>query len=51
MKEKAVRLGCAFFGPVIDEVVGASDFEPGEPETVRRFLTPVLERTRRPRVS
>ncbi|MFF5344740.1 MarR family transcriptional regulator [Streptomyces althioticus] len=52
VEEKAVRLGWSFFGPVIDEVVGASDdFEPGELETVRRFLTSVLDRTRRTRVS
>ncbi|MEU0287754.1 MULTISPECIES: MarR family transcriptional regulator [Streptomyces] len=47
VEEKATRLGWAFFGPVIDEVVAASDdFDAGELATVRRFLTSVLESTR-----
>ncbi|MFC9117122.1 MarR family winged helix-turn-helix transcriptional regulator [Streptomyces sp. NPDC057092] len=46
VEEKATRLGWAFFGPVIDEVVAASDdFDAGELATVRRFLTSVLEST------
>ncbi|MFE8014024.1 MarR family winged helix-turn-helix transcriptional regulator [Streptomyces antibioticus] len=46
--EKATELGWAFFGPVIGEVVTATEsFEAGELETVRRFLTAVLESTRR----
>ncbi|MET9333380.1 MarR family transcriptional regulator [Streptomyces cellulosae] len=52
VEEKAVRLGRSFFGSVIDDVVAVSDaFEPGERETVRRFLTSVLEATRRARSS
>ncbi len=44
LREKATELGWAFFGPVINEVVAvAEDFEAGELETVRRFLTAVLE--------
>ncbi|MEU4799424.1 MarR family transcriptional regulator [Streptomyces sp. NPDC023327] len=44
VREKATELGWAFFGPVIHEVVAvAEDFEAGELETVRRFLTAVLE--------
>ncbi|MFI9470741.1 MarR family winged helix-turn-helix transcriptional regulator [Streptomyces sp. NPDC052492] len=47
VEEKATRLGWAFFGPVIDEVVAASDdFDAGELASVRRFLTSVLESTR-----
>ncbi|WP_231157753.1 MarR family winged helix-turn-helix transcriptional regulator [Streptomyces sp. CNZ748] len=47
VEEKATRLGWAFFGPVIDEVVAASDdFDAGELATVRRFLVSVLESTR-----
>ncbi|MBT3165651.1 MarR family transcriptional regulator [Streptomyces sp. Vc74B-19] len=47
VEEKATRLGWAFFGPVIDEVVAASDdFDAGELATVRRFLASVLESTR-----
>ncbi|MEU1081503.1 MarR family transcriptional regulator [Streptomyces sp. NPDC005908] len=47
VEEKATRLGWGFFGPVIDEVVAASDdFDAGELATVRRFLTSVLESTR-----
>ncbi|MBO7935984.1 MarR family transcriptional regulator [Streptomyces sp. S9] len=46
--EKATELGWAFFGPVIGEVVTAAEtFEEGELETVRRFLTAVLESTGR----
>ncbi|MFF9036331.1 MarR family winged helix-turn-helix transcriptional regulator [Streptomyces sp. NPDC014892] len=48
VEEKAMELGWAFFGPVIGEVVAAADgFEAGELETVRRFLTAVLESTGR----
>ncbi|MFJ9898417.1 MarR family winged helix-turn-helix transcriptional regulator [Streptomyces sp. NPDC091280] len=48
VEEKAMELGWAFFGPVIDEVaVAAEGFETGELETVRRFLTSVLESTGR----
>ncbi|EFC83271.1 MarR family winged helix-turn-helix transcriptional regulator [Parafrankia sp. EUN1f] len=44
VEEKATELGWTFFGPVIGEVVAAADgFEAGELETVRRFLTSVLE--------
>ncbi|ONH59247.1 MarR family transcriptional regulator [Frankia sp. CcI49] len=44
VEEKATELGWSFFGPVIGEVVAAVDgFEAGELETVRRFLTSVLE--------
>ncbi|MFG3093093.1 MarR family winged helix-turn-helix transcriptional regulator [Streptomyces antibioticus] len=46
--EKATELGWAFFGPVIGDVVTAAEsFEAGELETVRRFLTAVLESTGR----
>ncbi len=44
VQEKATELGWAFFGPVIRDVVAAAEgFEAGELETVRRFLTAVLE--------
>ncbi|MEU1132751.1 MarR family transcriptional regulator [Streptomyces sp. NPDC005900] len=44
VREKATELGWAFFGLVINEVVAvAEDFEADELETVRRFLTAVLE--------
>ncbi|MGW1893323.1 MarR family winged helix-turn-helix transcriptional regulator [Streptomyces sp. NPDC002004] len=50
VEEKATELGWTFFGPVIDEVVVAAEgFEAGELETVRRFLTAVLESTGRAR--
>ncbi|MFJ3720479.1 MarR family transcriptional regulator [Streptomyces sp. NPDC090057] len=50
VEEKATGLGWAFFGPVIGEVVAASEgLDPGELETVRRFLTSVLESTRQAR--
>ncbi|SEB66152.1 MarR family winged helix-turn-helix transcriptional regulator [Streptomyces sp. TLI_105] len=50
VEEKATELGWAFFGPVIGEVVAvAEDFEAGELETVRRFLTAVLESVGRAR--
>ncbi|MFC7975894.1 MarR family winged helix-turn-helix transcriptional regulator [Streptomyces cinereoruber] len=46
VEEKAVELGWAFFGPVIDGVVAVAEgFEPDELETVRRFLTSVLDST------
>ncbi|MYS05931.1 MarR family transcriptional regulator, partial [Streptomyces sp. SID6041] len=46
VQDRAVELGRAFFGPVIDDVVrAAEDFEAGELETVRRFLTAVLHTT------
>lgn len=52
VEEKAVRLGRSFFGSVIDDVVVVSDaLEPGERETVRRFLTSALEAARRARPS
>ncbi|MEV8528670.1 MarR family transcriptional regulator [Streptomyces sp. NPDC052000] len=50
VEEKATELGSAFFGPVIGEVVAVAEgFEAGELETVRRFLTAVLESTARAR--
>ncbi|MCZ2528238.1 MarR family transcriptional regulator [Streptomyces sp. SCUT-3] len=50
VEEKAVKLGWTFFGPVIGEVVAAAEgFEAGELETVRRFLTAVLESAGRAR--
>ncbi|WP_193514591.1 MarR family transcriptional regulator [Streptomyces griseoloalbus] len=50
VEEKATELGWTFFGPVIGEVVVAVDgFEASELETVHRFLTSVLESTRRVR--
>lgn len=50
VEEEAARLGWAFFGPVIGEVVAAAEgFEACELETVRRFLASVLESTRRAR--
>jgi DNA-binding MarR family transcriptional regulator len=50
VEEEAARLGWAFFGPVIGEVVAAAEgFEAGELETVRRFMASVLESTRRAR--
>lgn len=50
VEEEATRLGWAFFGPVIGEVVTAAEgFEADELETVRRFLASVLESTRRVR--
>ncbi|MGW4019874.1 MarR family winged helix-turn-helix transcriptional regulator [Streptomyces sp. NPDC005009] len=50
VEEEATRLGWAFFGPVIGEVVTVAEgFDAGELETVRRFLTSVLESTRRVR--
>ncbi|WP_030870907.1 MarR family winged helix-turn-helix transcriptional regulator [Streptomyces sp. NRRL S-37] len=50
VEEEATRLGWAFFGTVIGEVVTAAEgFEEGELETVRRFLASVLEATRRAR--
>ncbi|WP_404816014.1 MarR family winged helix-turn-helix transcriptional regulator [Streptomyces thermolineatus] len=50
VEEKAVKLGWAFFGPVIGEVVAAAEgFEAGELETVRRFLAAVLESAGRAR--
>ncbi|MFC7796421.1 MarR family winged helix-turn-helix transcriptional regulator [Streptomyces cinereoruber] len=46
VEEKAVELGWAFFGPVIDGVVTVAEgFEPDELETVRRFLASVLDST------
>jgi DNA-binding MarR family transcriptional regulator len=50
VEQKATELGWSFFGPVIDEVVAtAEDFEADELETVRRFLTSVLDSTQRMR--
>ncbi|MFJ9730434.1 MarR family transcriptional regulator [Streptomyces sp. NPDC101171] len=50
VEEQATGLGWTFFGPVIGEVVAASEgLDPGELETVRRFLTSVLESTRQAR--
>ncbi|MEW2317676.1 MarR family winged helix-turn-helix transcriptional regulator [Streptomyces bauhiniae] len=44
VQEKATELGWSFFGPVIGGVVAAAEgFEADEVETVRRFLTAVLE--------
>lgn len=44
VEEKATELGWTFFGPVIGGVVAAAEgFGTGELETVRRFLTAVLE--------
>ncbi|MET8228188.1 MarR family transcriptional regulator [Streptomyces sp. NPDC005301] len=46
VEDKATELGWSFFGPVIGEVVAAADgFAPDELETVRRFLTAVLDST------
>ncbi|MFQ6148257.1 MarR family transcriptional regulator [Streptomyces sp. SID10815] len=50
VEEKAMDLGWTFFGSVIGEVVAAAEgFEEHELETVRRFLTAVLESTGRAR--
>ncbi|MFI0163446.1 MarR family winged helix-turn-helix transcriptional regulator [Streptomyces sp. NPDC017095] len=50
VEEKATELGWTFFGPVIGEVMAAAEgFDAGELETVRRFLTAVLESTGRTR--
>ncbi|MER7394160.1 MarR family transcriptional regulator [Streptomyces sp. NPDC000151] len=50
VEDKATELGWAFFGPVIGEVVAvAEDFATGELETVRRFLTSVLQSTQQMR--
>jgi DNA-binding MarR family transcriptional regulator len=50
VEQKATALGWAFFGPVIDEVVAAArGFAPEEVETVRRFLTSVLDSLQRMR--
>ncbi|WP_190086931.1 MarR family winged helix-turn-helix transcriptional regulator [Streptomyces longisporoflavus] len=50
VQDKAQELGWAFFGPVISEVTGVADkFSAGEVETVRRFLTAVLQSTRHAR--
>ncbi|MFD3534781.1 MarR family winged helix-turn-helix transcriptional regulator [Streptomyces sp. NPDC058664] len=50
VEEKAMDLGQSFFGPVIGEVLAAAEvFEAGELETVRRFLTAVLESAGRAR--
>ncbi|MFI8823816.1 MarR family winged helix-turn-helix transcriptional regulator [Streptomyces sp. NPDC053431] len=50
VEEKATELGWAFFGPVIGEVLAAAEgFEAAELETVRRFLTSVLESVGRAR--
>ncbi|MFF0740401.1 MarR family transcriptional regulator [Streptomyces sp. NPDC004111] len=44
VEDRATELGWAFFGPVIGEVVTAAEgFEADELETVRRFLTSVVE--------
>ncbi|WP_328863028.1 MarR family winged helix-turn-helix transcriptional regulator [Streptomyces sp. NBC_00306] len=44
VEEKATELGWSFFGPVIAEVVAVAEgFDTGELETVRRFLTAVLQ--------
>ncbi|MFD7699197.1 MarR family winged helix-turn-helix transcriptional regulator [Streptomyces caelestis] len=50
VEEEATQLGWAFFGPVIGEVVAAAEgLGAGESETVRRFLTSVLESAGRAR--
>ncbi|MFF4838351.1 MarR family winged helix-turn-helix transcriptional regulator [Streptomyces sp. NPDC001315] len=50
VEEKATELGWAFFGPVISEVMAAAEgFQASELETVRRFLTAVLESAGRAR--
>ncbi|WP_129842149.1 MarR family transcriptional regulator [Streptomyces sp. RFCAC02] len=50
VEEKATELGWSFFGPVIGEVVAAAEgFDAAELDTVRRFLTTVLESTGRAR--
>jgi DNA-binding MarR family transcriptional regulator len=50
VEDRATELGWSFFGPVIGEVVAAAEgFEADELETVRRFLTSVLESTGRVR--
>ena len=52
VEQKATELGWTFFGPVIGEMVAAAEgFEAGELETVRRFLTSVLESAGRARRS
>ena len=52
VEEKATELGWTFFGPVIGEMVAAAEgFEARELETVRRFLTSVLESAGRARRS
>ncbi|MGW0818266.1 MarR family winged helix-turn-helix transcriptional regulator [Streptomyces viridiviolaceus] len=44
VEEKATELGWSFFGPVIAEVVAVTEgFDTGELETVRNFLTAVLQ--------
>ena len=48
--DRLERLGWAFFGPLIDEVVAAAEgLDEGELETVRRFLTSVLTAVARAR--
>ncbi|KOT42587.1 MarR family transcriptional regulator [Streptomyces caelestis] len=50
VEEEAARLGWAFFGPVIGEVVASAEgFEADELETVRRFLASAWESARRTR--
>jgi hypothetical protein len=50
VKEKATELGWSFFGPVIAEVVAVAEgFDTGELETVRSFLTAVLQSARQAR--
>ncbi|MFE4050281.1 MarR family winged helix-turn-helix transcriptional regulator [Streptomyces sp. YIM B13518] len=50
VEEEAARLGWAFFGPVIGEVVASAEgFEADELETVRRFLSSAWESARRTR--
>ncbi|MFI0242250.1 MarR family winged helix-turn-helix transcriptional regulator [Streptomyces sp. NPDC016845] len=50
VEDKAHELGWAFFGPVISEVTSVAEkFSAGELETVRHFLTAVLQSTRQAR--
>lgn len=52
VEEKATELGWSFFGPVLADVVAvAESFDTDERETVRRFLTAVLQSSRQARSS
>ncbi|WP_405658199.1 MarR family transcriptional regulator [Streptomyces sp. NBC_01166] len=52
VEEKATELGWSFFGPVLADVVAvAESFDTDERETVRSFLTAVLQSSRQARSS
>ncbi|MGA5089303.1 MULTISPECIES: MarR family winged helix-turn-helix transcriptional regulator [unclassified Streptomyces] len=52
VEEKATELGWSFFGPLIAEVVAVGEeFDTGELETVRRFLTSVLQSAQQARTA